>query len=100
MDGILQADPTSSLAIAPVERGTPTRGVAGAFGRHPFFVAIVLTLLTTAAYVFGMHYTTGYDTIPNERLPIVLLNGHGFDFTELQPHSAPLPYYFKIINDR
>src|SRR3954452_17181972 len=102
MDAIAEVDSGSS-AVTIVEAdvtSSPQPGIGGSMSRHPIVVALVLALLSTAAYIHLMHYTTGYDTIPNELLPIVMLNGHGFDFTEIYPHNAPLPYYFERINNR
>lgn len=54
--------------------------------------------LSFSVYLVGLRYLGSGDTVPAENLPISLLDGRGFDFTELVP--GDLPYWFRLVRGR
>jgi hypothetical protein len=48
----------------------------------------------------GRAHSNSADTIPNELLPISILQEGNFDLNEFVPSGTPLPYYFREISGR
>ncbi len=85
---------------APDLEASARRTVRDRLAVHPFVIASLLTLLSAGVYLIHYTYSEIGDTIPAEFLPINLLSGDGFDFTNMMPVGKPLHSGFEKIGDR
>jgi len=72
----------------------------GCMGRNTMFLSAFLFLFVLGVFGIGLRYVGSGDLVPNELLPVAIIQGQSFYFDDFVTDKDAVPYYYVTVKGR